>query len=102
MYFLIKFARREFQERLDKYIKGISGTLANITYRQAEVEFPQILFHIQWQFDSIPRRGQAMHVQQQHVHDNLKKDAGHFFIRFRKVAVVYFMQKRGENWEKNS
>ena len=38
MYFLIKFARREFQERLDKYIKGISGTLANITYRQAELE----------------------------------------------------------------
>ena len=102
MYFVNKLARGEFQQKLDKYIKGISGTLASITYRQAEVEFFEILFHYQWQFDSIPRRSHAMPVQQQHVHYHLKKEAGNFVIRFRKVAVVYFMQKRGEKREKNS
>ena len=30
---------------------------------EAEVENTQILCDFQWQFYSIPRRGQAMHVQ---------------------------------------
>ena len=48
MYAVIKLARGEFQQRLDKYIKGISGTLANITYRQDEAENAQILYPVQF------------------------------------------------------
>ena len=65
MYVVIKLARGEFQQRLDKYIKGISATLANITYRPSVVENAQILYLIQ--FHSNPRRCHAMPVQQQHV-----------------------------------
>ena len=57
---------------------------------------PQVeMENFQAQFDSIPRRGQAMHVQQQHVQKDLKKDADNFFSSVRKLDVEYFMQKRG-------
>ena len=89
---MVTLAPREFQQRLDEYIKRIYGTLANVTYRQVEVEFYYILFHLQWQFDSIPRRGHAAHVQRQHVHKYLKK-ADQFFIRVRKLDIVYLERK---------
>ena len=85
----MKLARGEFQRRLHKYIKGISATLANITYRPSEVENAQILYPIQ--FHSNPRRGHAMPVQQQIPIKSV-------FSRVRKLDVVHFMQKRGEKY----
>ena len=100
MYFVSKLARREFQQRLDKYIKRISDTLANITYRHPEMENSHILYPIQ--FHSNPRRGHAMPVQQQHVHSYLKKKQIIFSVELGNlIDVVHFMHKRGKKYKSN-
>ena len=100
MYAVIKLARGEFQQRLDKYIKGISGTLTNITYRQAEVENAHILYPIQFHWN--PRRGHGMPVQQQLVFEYLEKDAINVSVELGNLMSYTLCRSVAKNTEKSN
>ena len=53
--------------------------LANITHRPAEVEFYNLLSHLEWQVDYSPHRFQAKLVQEEHSYSHLEKEADKMF-----------------------